>query len=280
MTNSWEWYWRFHLGLPPRPEDRETLRRIAPELFDRVHRRISKIDEYPQQRVWRSDFFRQEVQNWLAQDDSKPLTAVPQGSCPQLECPLRLGGSPGQILGGQHVVQDGSLVLELMTVAGGWKSKKNTFLDMARKVHGGKGPIKDLLITDPFLYQDKSEEETPGGINNFLSYLDSLEVLRPEVTIHQPPYAKGKKAVSGPVWRKTVTEHGRRQGYQVKFTFFRTVSETRFHDRFYVARHADGSMSGLFGPSMNGLDDKSFVLVGELEEATMKRLCAHLDGWQ
>lgn len=65
----------------------------------------------------------------------------------------------------------------------------------------------------------------------------------------------------------------------MRFGFFRTITETRFHDRFYLARHRDGSVSGLFGPSMNGLNDKSFVLVGELEEMTLKRLRSCLNGW-
>jgi hypothetical protein len=166
-----------------------------------------------------------------------------------------------------------------MTVAGGWSAKANAFYDMARKVHGGKGPIKDLLVTDPFIFLDKSEENTAGGIDNFLKYLDCLEIPQSEITIQQPPYAKGKKVESGPVWRRSVAEHGKRKGYRIRFAYFRTITETRFHDRFYLARHANGSVSGLFGPSMNGLNDKSFVLVGELEAMTLKRLRDCLDGW-
>jgi hypothetical protein len=45
-----------------------------------------------------------------------------------------------------------------MTVAGGWSAKAKVFYDMARKVHGGMGPIKDLLVTDPYIYVDKSEK--------------------------------------------------------------------------------------------------------------------------
>jgi hypothetical protein len=57
------------------------------------------------------------------------------------------------------------------------------------------------------------------------------------------------------------------------------ITGTRFHDRFYLARHRDGSVWGMFGPSMSGLNDKSFVLVGELEEMTRRRLRGCLDGW-
>ena len=159
-----------------------------------------------------------------------------------------------------------------MTVAGGWTSKAGAFFDMARKVHGGKGEIKVLLLTDPYIYVDKSEEDSIGGIDNFLGYLDCLKISRgAEITIQQPPYARGKKAASGAVWCRRVAEHGERGGYNVRFAFFHARSQSRFHDRFYVARHSNGSVSGLFGPSMNGLNDKSFALMGELEGVTLKK---------
>ncbi len=139
--------------------------------------------------------------------------------------------------------------------------------------------MKDILVTDPYIYVDKNEEEVVGGIGNFLAYLDCLEIHRSGITMWQPPYAKGKKATSGAIWRRSVASHGKTKGYDVRFSFFKTLTETRFHDRFYLARHADGSVSGLFRPSMNGLNDKSFVLIGELEAQTLKRLLTCLDGW-
>jgi hypothetical protein len=274
-----DWYWRFWMGLPPRVEDQLELRRIVPELFERDRDDVHGLYGEAQERSMHS-LLRREIQDWLRTDDARRLVAVREGSCPQHDCPLRLGNSPGQVLSGRPEDDEGSVVLELMTVAGGWSSKAGAFFDMARKVHGGKGTIKDLLLTDPYIYLDKSEDDTTGGIDNFLKYLDSLDTggVR-EITIHQPPYAKGNKTASAKVWRRSVAEHGKRNGYNVQFTFFRTLSETRFHDRFYVARHSTGLISGLFGPSMNGLNDKSFVLMGELEEVTLKRLCRQLDGW-
>jgi hypothetical protein len=279
MSDSSEWYWRLHLGLPPRPQDRNTLRRIAPELFGNNHDVVYESGSEFQERLWDASAFRQELKRWLRTDESRPLVTVRDGSCPQQDCPLKLGGQPGQALDHRTQADNGSVVVELMTVAGGWSVKANALYDMARKVHGGKGPIKELLVTDPFIFLDKSEENTTGGIASFLKYLDCLNIPQSEITIHQPPYAKGKKGASGPLWRRTVAEHGKRKGYKVRFVYFRTITETRFHDRFYLARHADGSVSGLFGPSMNGLNDKSFVLVGELEAMTLKRLRGCLHGW-
>ncbi|MBY5773595.1 hypothetical protein V7796_03825 [Rhizobium laguerreae] len=276
MTDSMEWYWRMRMGLLPRPEDRDALRRIAPELFDLEHEALQALDD---ERFWGPGAFRQEVGDWLHREGYRQLVTVRDGSCPQQDCPLRLGGRPGQVVGGQSDGEDGAIVIELMTVAGGYKAKANTFYDMARKVHRPKGPVRDILVTDPYIYVDKSEEDAVGGIDNFLAYLACLDIPHSGITIYQPPYAKGKKATSGKIWRRSVEAHGKKNGYGVQFCFFKTLTETRFHDRFYLARHVDGSVSGLFGPSMNGLNDKSFVLVGELETQTLKRLLACLDRW-
>jgi hypothetical protein len=281
MTDSLDWYWRMQMGLPPRSEDREALRRIAPELHSR-DRDFGQEPTDDRHLDWRRRF-REEVREWLGPSDDRPRVIVREGTCPQHDCPLRLSGKSGRVIDGRSQGDDphdnGTLVLELMTVAGGWSAKAKAFYDMARKVHGGMGPIKDLLVTDPYIYVDKSEENTVGGIDNFLRYLDCLNISRSGLTIFQPPDARGRRASSGAVWRRAVEQHGKQQGFGVRFGFFRTLTGTRFHDRFYLARHRDGSVSGMFGPSMNGLNDKSFVLVGELEEMTLRRLRSCLDGW-
>jgi len=167
-----------------------------------------------------------------------------------------------------------------MRVAGGSKAKVNMFLDTARKIHGGKGPAKDLLVTDPYIYADEGEDETPGGTENFVKYLDVLNIPTSETfTIFQPPYAKGNKIDTGDVWRTSVKQYADRRGYKFEFKHFKTKTGTRFHDRFYLARHDNGLVSGLFGPSMSGLNDKSFVLIGELETMSLKQLCDSIEGW-
>jgi hypothetical protein len=277
-----DWFWRFHLGLPPRSEDRDALRRIAPELFGRDDSALDERNWVRRQQYAKE--FRDEIRRWLATEEGRPLVTVHEGTCPQPDCPLKLGGHPGPVSGGairsKAAVSDDSLVLELMTVAGGWTAKVNAFFDAARKVHGGKGPVKDLLVTDSYIYADKSEEGTTGGIDNFLRYLDTLSLSQGKtLTIFQPPFAKGKKNESGRIWRRCAEQHAKGLGYSIKFEYFKTTTGSRFHDRFYLARHDSGVVSGLFGPSMNGLNDKSFVLVGELEAMTLKRLCTFIDGW-
>jgi hypothetical protein len=274
--DSHDWYWRFNAGLPARPEDREAIRRFAPELFNRNFDR----EDYPRPRRWHDDEFWSDVMRWVNTDEWRSLVTVREGSCVQLNCPLRLGRPPNSVSSGSASAASEDIVLEFMSVAGGSKDKVNAFLSAARIVHRDNGFTKDLLVTDPYIYADRGEDDTPGGTANFLKYLDVLNVpANGTLTIFQPPYAKGNKAGSAPVWRKSVEQHGNTRGYRIEFKHFRTKTGTRFHDRFYLARHGNGLVSGLFGPSMSGLNDKSFVLIGELETMSLKQLCGSIEGW-
>ncbi|ESX91385.1 hypothetical protein [Mesorhizobium sp. LSHC412B00] len=131
-------------GMPPRSEDREALKRMAPELFGPNSSNELDFGYDFKGRFWDGSAFRQEVKNWLQTKEDRPLVTIRDGTCPQQDCPLRLAGRPGQIMSGRCDADDGSIVIQVMTVAGGWKAKADAFFDMARKVHGGKGRIKDI----------------------------------------------------------------------------------------------------------------------------------------
>lgn len=275
-----DWYVRFWLGLPPRPEDRAELRRIAPELFLPGRSNDAEPFQDHQGRRWLPPL-REQLVRWLATEpeEAPSRVTVREGSCPQHDCPLKLDAKPRQVRD-EESESDQPFVIELMTVAGGWSAKAKAFFDMTRKVHGGKGDIKDLLITDPYIYYEQGEDGTAGGTTCFLNYLDNLNVApRSKLTIYQPPYAKGDKEIAGKAWRTSVRQHAEGNGFEVSFVFFDVISNARFHDRFYLARHVDGTVSGMFGPSMTGLNDDSFALMGEIEHLTMKRLLSHLRDW-
>lgn len=278
-----DWYARFLMGLPPRPEDRADLRRIAPELFMPGHtRRPNGTQLIPDFEGWLwLQPLSEQVRRWLATEteEVRPRVTVREGSCPQHDCPLNLHTKPRRGSAGEPR-SDEPFVIELMTVAGGWSAKAKAFFDMTRKVHGGKGDVKDLLITDPYIYFEHSEDGTAGGTASFLEYLENLNITpRSKLTIYQPPYAKGDKEKAGETWRTNVRQHADSKGFEVEFEFFHVLSSARFHDRFYLARHVDGTVSGMFGPSMTGLNDDSFALMGEIEDLTMKRLLSHLKNW-
>jgi hypothetical protein len=167
-----------------------------------------------------------------------------------------------------------------MTVAGGWSSKASVFFDTARRVHSGKGDVKELLLTDPYLFEDQGEDGKPGGIHRFLEYIDVLAIPQgAHLKVLIPPYAKGKRAEKSRVWKAEVEKHALNKGVKATFSYFKTRPNTRFHDRFYLVKHQNGVVSGLFGPSMNGLNDESFALIGEIEKETLKKLNRFIDNW-
>jgi hypothetical protein len=85
MNDSLDWYWRLRMGLPPRPEDREILGRIAPELFGLDGNLMRESDEC-QRRLPSAEAFRGAVRRWLRTEDDRPLVTVREGSCPQHDC--------------------------------------------------------------------------------------------------------------------------------------------------------------------------------------------------
>lgn len=165
-----DWYWRFHLDLSPRHEDRRELERIAPELFPSSRFAEGERPEEAHERPWRREL-RDDIRRWLATGEARPRVMVREGSCPQHDCPLKLDPASRRVPDGGSGADD-PFVIELMTVAGGWSAKARAFFDMTRKVHGGRGAVKDFLVTDPYIYFEQGKDGTAGGTASFLHYLD------------------------------------------------------------------------------------------------------------
>ena len=134
MPNSLDWFWRFSMGLPPRPQDREFLTRIAPELFD-PNRNLSDQPErdrgeWEVSACGRSALARKpEVLHQPTEDDERPFRIVREGTCPQPDCPLKLGGhnSSSGSPHGKAAARDGTAVFRLMSVAGGLEGQGRHF---------------------------------------------------------------------------------------------------------------------------------------------------------
>jgi hypothetical protein len=108
-----------------------------------------------------------------------------------------------------------------------------------------------------------------------LQYLDVLELHEGStLTICIPPDARGAGEQFQIIWSSTVETHIKRRKVSLSVRPFR--AGCHFHDRFYIAQHSNGKLSGLFGPSINGLSDKDFVLIGEMEEDVVARLKTYL----
>jgi hypothetical protein len=127
--------------------------------------------------------------------------------------------------------------------------------------------INEVILTDPYIYLDLSEQGEPGGYNALVDYLRALR-LTPESRFDLKLNPSPKKA----------TQQARRLLHRkVKGDFPKvrlgTFSPThRFHDRFYLARDQSTRLTGIFGPSLNGLATKTIVLMGELENGALQRL--------
>jgi hypothetical protein len=108
---------------------------------------------------------------------------------------------------------------------------------------------------------------------NFLRYLEALRIERGttlNLFLPPDPHAPGRAEI----WKKSIKEFGRNSGFEIEFAHHR--GRQSFHDRFYIARHADRSLAGVFGPSLTGLSATDFVLIGELEKPALDKLSESL----
>jgi hypothetical protein len=144
-------------------------------------------------------------------------------------------------------------------VAGGPDQKPlvDRFLDLVQRVHANAGEARKVIVTDPYLLTDASENGTPGGFSNFCQYLRTLR-LAADAILFIPPGPK-KPTANRTRWIESIQKEF--PGLKVA-TF---ASRLSFHDRFYIVEHAGGLVRGVFGPSMNGLSDTDIALLGELE---------------
>jgi hypothetical protein len=253
------WWVRFCLGLPARREDVEELRRSLPELFDAQLR----LDEQPLVPWWPSLVVREltveDLRRWAraAAVPTEAAAASPE-NCPAEECPLRRGPRSPQV--------GDVAVLRLMVAGGAHKPPKDEFLDLVRRVHRGQA-IREVILTDPYIYLDLSEQRQPSGYGALIDYLRALRLARDshfELKLNPSP-------------KKVTTAARRLLERKVKDTFPSVrlgtfPSRHRFHDRFYLTRDQSGRLSGIFGPSLNGLATRTIVLMGELENGALQRL--------
>lgn len=229
--NSVAWFWRMQMGLKPRQEDIDALVRIAPELCgSALEVRQVVPDIMPNAGLFPTPF-AEEIHRWLQSSEHRAVFSAP-AQCDRPDCPLNVDRQYNRSIKSVSA-QDDNFVIELMTVAGGYKKQATIFYDMARKIHtsSNRGPITSLLITDPFIYCDKSEDGTVGGIDNFKAYLDCLDISKSGLVIYQPPYAKGAKVKGGEIWRRSVSQYLATREIYVDFTYFRATTGKRFHDR-------------------------------------------------
>lgn len=253
-----DWFIRFTLGLPARPEDAAALMKVLPELkrpdFRLQHRHYfwPIMPEFDT-----NESLVKALRRWIADvevvDD---LKSFDDHKCPSNNCPLR----NEQI----NTNKDDELFLTAFMVAAGGPEAKtpiNAFLDLVRKTHSEKDPPKDIILTDPYIYTNVGEDGHEGGFSNLVAYLKALGISTHDsfsLLMTPEPKKGGSKTVMDALHAK------------LKEQFNNMVikchsKKLKFHDRFYVVRHQSGTIKGVFGPSINGLTSNSIVLMGNIE---------------
>ncbi|WP_147443676.1 hypothetical protein [Corallococcus sicarius] len=170
---------------------------------------------------------------------------------------------------------------ERLIISGGpgRKSSKGAFLDLVRKVRKAKvsGCPVDVYITDRYVFADASAGQQVGGYSSLIDYLAALELKRESAfNLHLPSWPARSElqkrrdddlSEAQRIVLRLVGEHFPNAAIQALH------QQVRFHDRLYVVRDERSGLSGVFGPSLNGLHDEDIALIGELDDDDLlKRL--------
>ncbi len=253
-----DWFIRFSLGLKARPEDAKSLWEALPELRNRDLR----FERRPYFWIFAPDFHtNEELLEALRQWASEVIPTDDHGlqdhrNCPSNNCPLRNNEA-------REANNDEPFIARLMVAAGGPGAKppKQIFFDLIRRTHSQSDLPREVILTDPYIYSDVSEDGKEGGFSNLVEYLEMLGLSSDDsFTLRMTPSPK----------RGTITaKKNLHRQLKIKFAGiqFKDYSpQLKFHDRFYVVRHRSGAIKGVFGPSINGLTSDAIVLMGDIDE--------------
>jgi hypothetical protein len=259
------WLIRYLFNLPARKKDYDEILEAFPEMLKKQEyseRERSEISGHFHFRdsYGRIDFRGNRIDfadliNWVekGQDniDQQEITSSSETNCPRSDCPLKPSTAPVEIDLRQNLTMAGGI---------GRKCSKDSFLNLVKHVHKGSQGVKEVIITDPYIYSDISEQGNHGGLDNFIEYLSALKLDKNSIfTITTTPSPKKFDEKSRDIFKKVVSEN---------FNNARLLtynSNYNFHDRLYLVRDNTSQLKGLFGPSLNGLNTNSIVLMGELD---------------
>lgn len=263
-----EWWLRFCLGLPCREEDVEAIYRNFPEIQNPDFRLqpnyvwpflpyFDDVDELPNRiREWTSSI-----------DENRHPSSNAVISCPEPNCPIKKGNLQSETSSSAKVISDEPDILLFLTLVGFQKSPKDAFLDLVRKHHASVKIVKDVIITDPYYLSDVSEDGEVSGYNNMISYLEALSLNKTSIfKLLTNPNPKRYSDQSKQIFQNTVKK------YFPKISFDTYNSQYKFHDRLYLVRDNRSEITGVFGPSMNGLSSNSIVLMGDINQNALLSL--------
>lgn len=262
-----EWWLRFCLGLPCREEDVEAIYRNFPEIQNSDFRLqtnyiwpffpyFDDIDELPKRiREWTNSI-----------DENRHQSSNAVINCTEPNCPVKKGNLQSKTTSSAEVTSDEPDILLFLILAGFPKPPKDAFLDLVRKHHASV-KVKDVIITDPYYLSDVSEDGKVSGYNNMISYLKALSLNETSTfNLITNPNPKRSSEQSEQIFQNTIKKHF------PKISFGTYNPQHKFHDRLYLVRDDSSEITGVFGPSMNGLSSHSIVLMGDINQDALLRL--------
>lgn len=241
------WLYRFILNLPFREIDKQEILKNFPELL----KSPEKIDIFFYNHILLNMHNKnyEDFKKWISESSCENNTL----NCYYYDCPYY---DAEKI----ELDQYKNSLLHLMKIGGNSKVPKKSFYDLVKKVHK-KSDIKRVILTDPYILEDVSENGDTGGYNNLKEYLQTLGLnKKSSFVLETNPspmlHTKSKEKIFKNFIKKEFPE--------ISFGHFK--SKYKFHDRFYLVEDTSGLIKGVFGPSLNGLSTNTITLFGALED--------------
>lgn len=253
-----DWFIRFTLGLPARVEDAVALRKALPELESQELRLEHRRHFW----LFHPDFDTNEelieaLRRWVSEVETQSdFWPSNYHNCPSNNCPRR----NNKIRANRD---DGLSIAQFMVAAGGPKAKppRDSFLDLVRCTHPNNDPPKEVILTDPYIYSDVSEDGHEGGFSNLVAYLEALGIAADDSFVLRTTPSPKRGTMTA---KKNLHRLLRARFRNIQFEGY--SPQLKFHDRFYIVRHRSGTIKGVFGPSINGLTSDVIVLMGDIDE--------------
>jgi hypothetical protein len=285
-----EWLLRFFLGLPPDDDGRTKAYVLADELErsgDENRRWFLPLvmlihgDSGPTGAISPKGLAKS-LRDWAGREavappnENKsrlPVERLGAGPCPfGTACPLSSESSPPANAASESTPPRGNDdpdLLEILQVGGSAVRKgTNAFLEVVKRTkhcHGEQ--ISAVVITDRFFHDSGGEDGNGEGYAVLLRLLDTIGVLKSEhpVTLYISP---NRSDETFQAFSQRIV--GERKGLTVK-----RHASVKVHDRFYILESKTEikgkRFSGVFGPSLNGLDGALHV-VGSLDETALTKI--------
>lgn len=304
-----DWFLRFLLGVPADSEGRKRAAALLADLDATGEQGGDWLFPFPfplmldEPGPWyvSRGRLRSALHDWLGREgrpqpatESEVLTVGAPGTCPLKEqCPLRNGNAQprsdasikssteANTAGEQKATRDdsearhqptGDVIVELLRIGGGGVGiGAKAFLDLLDKTAHCRGEdVSAIVITDRYFHSSLGEDGSGSGYKTLLDVFDVLGVRASQhpLTLRVCPSPAKASTEKIAAFRARLMKE--RKGLSVD-----VHAQVSVHDRFYLVQSSKRvkgkNLSGVFGPSLNGVD-AGLYLMGSLEDDPLKVL--------